>query len=63
MEYTVPCLKKKAMLIYIERSFDCLIITVSSQFIVVFIFPNADNSFGLLVLIITVRYTKNSLKM
>ena len=40
-----------------------LYLKVSSQFTVVFIiFSTADNCFGLLVLISTVRKTKNSLK-
>ena len=38
----------QALLTHIERPFDCLMLEVSSQFIVVFIiFSTADNCFGL----------------
>ena len=50
------------MLTLIELPFDYSFLIVSSQFIVVFTFSTADNCFGLLVLISTVRSTKNSLK-
>jgi len=51
------------MLTHIEWPFDCLFLKVSSQFIVVLIiFSTADNCFGLLVLISTVRETIYCLK-
>ena len=46
-----------------ESPFHCLFFKLSSSFIVVFIiFSTADNCFRLLVLISTVRETKNSSK-
>ena len=51
------------MLTHMELPFDYLFLIVSSQFIVVFTLSTADNCFGLVVLISTVRWSKNSLKM
>ena len=50
------------MLTHIEQPFDVMKGKVASQFIVVFVISTADCSFGLLVLISTVRIIKNSLK-
>ena len=56
-------IRSDPMLIHIERPFDSLFLSVSSQFIVVSIFfSTADNCFGLLILISTVCGTKKSLK-
>ena len=50
------------MLTHIEPPFDGLLVRISIEFIVVFIISTADYSFGLLILISTVRKTKKSLK-
>ena len=47
------------MLTHIEQPFDGLLVRLSCKFIVVFIISTADYSFGLLVIISTVRKKKN----